>query len=115
MMRSMPVAAARVLLVASLIAVSLSVFAVAGCGAATEPQPPSVSTPSDIVAFIDSPRLTSLSKDGKVITAEGQASRAEGDSLRTYWFTSVRALAGVEALGGSSGRSIGPVEKAPGP
>ena len=94
--------AARVLLTTCLIAVSLAVFAVAGCGAATEPQPPSVSTPSDIVALIDSPRLISLSKEGKVITAEGQAGRAEGDSLRTYWFTSVGALAGVEALGGSA-------------
>lgn len=100
MMRSMPVAA-RVPLVASLIAVSLAMFAVAGCGAATQPQQPSVSTPNDIVTLIDSPRLTSLSKEGKVVTAEGQASKAGGDSLRTYWFTSVGALACVEALGGS--------------
>jgi hypothetical protein len=97
MMRSMPVAA-RVLL----IAVTLAVFAVAGCGGATKPQPPSVSTPGDIVSLIDSPRLTSLSKEGEVITAEGQASSAEGDSDRTYWFTSVGALAAVDELGGSA-------------
>ena len=57
---------------------------------------------SDIVDLIDSPRLTSLSKDGEVITAEGQASKAEGDSLRTHWFTSVGALAGVQEFGGSA-------------
>jgi hypothetical protein len=92
---------ARVLAITKFIAVSLVVFALAGCGAATQPQRPSVSTPNDIVALMDSPRLTSLSKEGKVVTAEGQASRAGGDSLRTYWFTSVGALACVQALGGS--------------
>jgi hypothetical protein len=84
------------------IASSLAVLAVAGCGAATEAQQPSVSTPSDIVALIDSPRLTSLTKERNVLTAEGPASQAEGDSLRTYWFTSVGALAGVESFGGSA-------------
>ena len=93
--------AARVLAIARLIAVSLAVFALAACGAATQPQQPSVSTPNDIVALIDSPRLTSLSKEGKVVTAEGQASRADGDALRTYWFTSVGALAYVQEFGGS--------------
>jgi hypothetical protein len=92
---------ACVLTIARLIAASLAVFALAGCGAATEPQQPSVSTPDDIVALIDSPRLTSLSKEGEVVTAEGQASRADGDSDRTYWFTSVGALAYVQEFGGS--------------
>ena len=97
----MPVAA-RVMLVASLIAVTLPVFAAAGCGGATEPQPPSVGTPSDIVALIDSPRLTSLSKEGEVITAEGQASSAEGDSLRTEWFTTVGGIEYAQRFGGST-------------
>jgi hypothetical protein len=83
------------------IACLVAVLALAGCGAA-ESHAPSVSTPDDIVALIDSPRLTSLTKEGNVLTAEGQASKAEGDDLRTYWFTSVGALAGVEALGGSA-------------
>jgi hypothetical protein len=83
------------------IACIVAVLALAGCGGAGS-QAPSVSTPDDIVALVDSPRLTSLSKEGNVLTAEGQASKAEGDSLRTYWFTSVGALAGVEALGGSA-------------
>jgi hypothetical protein len=83
------------------IACILAVLALAGCGAAGS-HAPSVSTPDDIVALMDTPRLTSLSKEGNVLTAEGQASKAGGDSLRTYWFTSVGALAGVEALGGSA-------------
>jgi hypothetical protein len=78
----------------------VAVFALAGCGAA-ESNAPSVSTPDDIVRVIDSPRLTSLSKEGKLITAEGQATKAGGDDLRTYWFTSVGALAAVQELGGS--------------
>jgi hypothetical protein len=60
-----------------------------------------VKTSSDIVALIDSPRLTSLSLVGDVVTAEGQASRSEGDDLRTFWFTSVGAIAHVQHLGGS--------------
>ena len=88
---------------ALVIAISLAVLPLAGCGAATEPHgPPPVKTSSDIVALIDSPRLTSLSLSGEVVTAEGQASRSEGDDLRTYWFTSVGALAHIKALGGSS-------------
>ena len=59
-------------------------------------------TSRGIVDLIDSPRLTSLSLSGDVVTAEGQASRSEGDDLRTYWFTSVGALAHIQALGGSS-------------
>jgi hypothetical protein len=85
------------------IAVSLAALALAGCGAATESQaPPAIKTSSDIVALVDSPRLTSLSLSGDVVTAEGQASRSAGDDLRTYWFTSVGALAHIQALGGSS-------------
>jgi hypothetical protein len=84
-----------------LIAVPLVVFALAGCGAGTEAQAPSVSKPSDIVALMDTPRLTSLSREGRLVTAEGQATRAEGDDLRTYWFTTVGALAHVQELGGS--------------
>jgi hypothetical protein len=61
-----------------------------------------VKTSGDIVALIDSPRLTSLSLSGDVVTAEGQVSKAEGDDLRTYWFTSVGALAHVVELGGSA-------------
>lgn len=83
------------------IACIIAVLVLAGCGAAGS-QAPSVSTPDDIVALMDTPRLTSISKEGNVLTAEGQASTAGGDSLRTYWFTSVGALAGVEALGGSA-------------
>ena len=36
-----------------------------------------------------------------VVTAEGQASRSEGDDLRTFWFTSVGAIAHVQHFGGS--------------
>jgi hypothetical protein len=60
-----------------------------------------VSTPGDIVALMDTPRLTSLSAVGDVVTAEGQASTAGGDDLRTYWFTSIGAIAHVQHLGGS--------------
>jgi hypothetical protein len=94
--------ARRVLASARLIAVSLAVLALAACGAATEPQgPPSVSTASDIVALMNTPRLTSLSSVGEVVTAEGQASAAGGDDLRTYWFTSIGAIAHVQHVGGS--------------
>ena len=87
---------------ASVIATSLAVLALAACGAATEPQgPPAVKTSSDIVALIDSPRLTSLSVSGDVVTAEGQLRKVQGDDLRTYWFTTVGALAHVQELGGS--------------
>jgi hypothetical protein len=115
----------RYLKIAALIAVSLAVLVLAACGAATEPQGPSacgaatarqrpsaggaatepqrpsVSTPGDIVALMDTPRLTSLSSEGRVVTAEGQATRAGGDDLRTYWFTSLGAIAHVQHLGGS--------------
>jgi hypothetical protein len=84
-----------------LFAVSFAVVALAACGAATEPQAPSVSTPSDIVALMNSPRLTSLSRGGSVVTAEGQATTAGGDDLRTFWFTSTGAIAHVQHLGGS--------------
>jgi hypothetical protein len=60
-----------------------------------------VKTSSDVVALMDTPRLTSLSLSGDVVTAEGQASRSEGDNLRTFWFTSVGAIAHVQHLGGS--------------
>jgi hypothetical protein len=87
---------------AFVIAISLAVLALAACGAATEPQgPPAVKTSGDIVALMDTPRLTSLTSNGEVVTAEGQASRSEGDYLRTYWFTSVGAIAHVQHLGGS--------------
>ena len=36
------------------------------------------------------------------MTAEGQANRDPGDELRTYWFTTVGALAHVQEFGGSS-------------
>ena len=84
------------------IATSLAVLALGACGAATELQgPPAVKTASDIVALMDTPRLTSLSLSEDVVTAEGQASRSAGDSLRTYWFTSVAAIAHVQHVGGS--------------
>jgi hypothetical protein len=87
---------------AFLVANSLAVLFVAACGVATQPQaPPEVTTPNNVVALIDSPRLTSLRKAGSVVVAEGQASRADGDALRTYWFTSVGALACIEEFGGS--------------
>jgi hypothetical protein len=50
---------------------------------------------------MDTPRLTSLSREGSVVTAEGQATAAQGDDLRTYWFTSLGAIAHVQHLGGS--------------
>ena len=88
---------------AFVIATSLAGLALAACGAATEPQgPPAVKTSSDIVALIDSPRLTSLSLSGDVVTAEGQVEKEGGDDLRTYWFTTVGALAHVVELGGSA-------------
>ena len=90
----------RYLAIAAL-AVSLAVLALAACGPGTEPQGPSVSKPGDIVALMDTPRLTSLSREGRVVTAEGQATTAEGDDLRTYWFTTVGALAYVQEFGGS--------------
>ena len=90
------------------LAVFLAVLALGGCGgegepqgAGTEPQGPSVSTPSDIVALMNTPRLTSLSSAEGVVTAEGQATTAEGDQLRTYWFAAVGALAYVQEFGGS--------------
>jgi hypothetical protein len=80
----------------------LTVLALAGCGGGTKTQAPSVSTPSDIVALMDTPRLTSLSSAGRVITAEGQATAAEGDSLRTEWFTTVGGVEYARRFGGSS-------------
>jgi hypothetical protein len=79
----------------------LAVLALAGCGGA-ESQAPSVSTPDDIVALMDTPRLTSISSKGNVVTAEGQASTAEGDSLRTEWFTTVGGIEYVQRFGGST-------------
>jgi hypothetical protein len=40
-------------------------------------------------------------REGRVVTAEGQATTAEGDDIRTYWFTTVGALAYVQEFGGS--------------
>ena len=90
----------RYLAIAAL-AVSLAVLALSACGPGTEPQGPSVSKPGDIVALMETPRLTSLSREGRVVTAEGQATTAKGDDLRTYWFTTVGALAYVQEFGGS--------------
>jgi hypothetical protein len=84
------------------IATCVAVLALPACGAATESQgPPAVKTPGGIVALIDSPRLTSLSLSGDVVTAEGQVRKTPGDDLRTYWFTTVGALAHIRELGGS--------------
>jgi hypothetical protein len=61
-----------------------------------------VNAPEDIVSLMNTPRLTSLLSEGGVVTAEGQATKAKkGDDLRTYWFTSVGALAYVQRFGGS--------------
>ena len=79
----------------------IAVVALAGCGAGTAPEAPSVSTPSDIVALMDTPRLTSLSSTGRLITAEGQASTADGDDLRTKWFTTVAGVEYAQRFGGS--------------
>lgn len=77
----------------------VAVLVLAGCGGAAS-EAPSVSTPSDIVALMDTPRLISLKAKGRVIFAEGQATTAGGDVTRTEWFTTVGAVECAQRFGG---------------
>jgi len=51
-----------------------------------------VDTPNDIVTHMDTSRLTSLSKTGGNIIAEGESSTDPGDSARTDWFEVLGAV-----------------------
>jgi hypothetical protein len=57
---------------------------------------------TDIVAAMNTSRLTSLSKSGGVVTAEGQADeQTPGDDTRTDWYELIGAVAFVQENGGS--------------
>ena len=81
------------------IACIVGALVLAGCGAAGS-QAPSVSTPDDIVALMNTPRLVSLKSKGRVVFAEGQATTAGGDFTRTEWFTTVGAVECAQRFGG---------------
>ena len=58
---------------------------------------------ADIVAAMNSSRLTSLSKSGGVVTAEGQADeQTPGDETRTEWYELIGAVMYVQQNGGNA-------------
>ena len=78
------------------LAVIIALLVLTGCagesGESTGYQRPDVDSPNDIVTYMDTSRLTSLSATGGNIIAEGEASTDPGDSTRTDWFEILGAI-----------------------